>query len=172
MYAYPAFYAVLTVLYGLLLIWFLYKVIRNYQFGLLTLHHCVMTVVVLGLLEVLVNAAVYWSKNATGVPLCCPITSGVIVSTSLSVVKKALSRWLLLAVAMGFGVVVSSLTRAQTAYVSVLTLTYVVLCLIVDLRAAESTVVVQSTWEFALEVKVLWCSSGGRSRCNPSPPPL
>ncbi len=153
MYAYPAFYAALVSAYFLLLLWFVYKVVRNLQFGLLRLHHFVMTLVVLGLLEALVSTAVYYSKNDSGVPVCCPVTGGTVVATALSVFKRALSRWLLLAVAMGFGVVVAELRKPQVAYVTGLTLGYAVLGLIVDLRALESTEVVQSTWEFALQVK-------------------
>ena len=54
-YAYPPFYAALVAGYVMLLLWFLYRVVRNLHYGLLALHYFVGAVVTLGLVEVTVN---------------------------------------------------------------------------------------------------------------------
>lgn len=58
-YAYPPFYAALVAGYVMLLLWFLYRVVRNLHYGLLALHYFVGAVVTLGLVEVSVNTFMY-----------------------------------------------------------------------------------------------------------------
>ena len=56
----------------------------------------------------------YSSKNETGVPPCCPYSADVVVISILNGLKRTLLRMLLLAVALGFGVVERRLNRRNT----------------------------------------------------------
>jgi hypothetical protein len=111
--------------------------------------------IVLGLIEMAVWFGTYGSKNDTGVPTPCPIcptTSDYIAAVVLSVAKRAVSRALLLAVALGYGVVKESLGRRRALQITALCLAYFIAGTLDEVEKETSYSVQQTAWEFPVFV--------------------
>ena len=106
-------YGVLLAAYLVLLCLFVGAMVRNRE-HLLPLQYLVLGVIGLGTLEMILSLATYDSKNVTGIPTpcnVCPVTADYMSSVVANVFKRSASRVLLLAVAMGFGVVFPTLPQ-------------------------------------------------------------
>lgn len=117
-YGYLPFYGTLFVGYCLLGLFFLVALVRHRKY-LLSLQWLILGVIVLGTVEMASWFFMYESKNRSGIPTpcnVCPTTSDYMTAVVLNVGKRAISRVLLLAVCLGFGVVYPSLDR-RTALV-------------------------------------------------------
>lgn len=149
-YGLMAFYGVLLVVYVLLTTGFgiLGAIKRRY---LILLQYCVFGVLALGVVEAAAYHFMYKSKNNSGVPTPCADcgapTSDYLAAISLSVFKRAFSRALLLAVALGFGVVHPSLSRKETLSIVGLSLAYLLFGLVNDVKRSTTYDVGPSSWE-------------------------
>jgi hypothetical protein len=123
MWSYLPFYGALTAVYAVAAGWFALLMARN-RASLLDLQWAILGVMALGLAEsaawLLTNARM----NASGAPACCPLRGDIVVSFVLQTLKQTVSRVLLLAVCLGFGVVRPRLSTQQTLVVGVLGAAY------------------------------------------------
>jgi len=98
--------------------------------------------ILMGVAESAAHLFMYVSKNASGVPTPCAdcgaASADFLLAVSLSVVKRAASRALLLAVALGFGVVHARLAPRTAAFVACAGLAYLAFGLADDLHAATT----------------------------------
>lgn len=152
-YGLMPFYGVLLVAYVLVAVHFgvLGFLRRRY---LILLQYCVFGVLLIGIIEAAAFHGMYKEKNGSGVPTPCsdcgPPGSNYLAAVSLAVFKRAFSRALLLAVALGFGVVHRRLTRSQTLSIIGLSLAYLVCGLANDLKRSTTYDVGPSQWELPL----------------------
>lgn len=115
-YGYLPFYSSLLVGYSLLALFFLFCLVKHRQY-ILSLQWLILGVILMGTLEMAVWTGTYSSKNESGIPTpcnVCPTTSDYMTAVVLNVAKRAISRVLLLAVTLGFGVVHPSLDKRTT----------------------------------------------------------
>lgn len=77
-----------------------------------------------GLTETAVLAFTFGSHNVSGEPTCCPVVPSMVAGAVLAALKWTLSHSLLLAVCLGYGVVVPSLPRQQIVGLFVLSALY------------------------------------------------
>jgi len=98
-------FAIFTFLYLVLLA-------ANWE-RLLPVHWCIFLVITVAFLEALSWFLAYWDMNSTGQPYCCPFPTAVAVGMVLEVLRRTLSRALLLLLCLGFGVARCSLHRHE-----------------------------------------------------------
>jgi hypothetical protein len=143
------FYGVLFVAYLLGVVLYSALCCKNRE-HLLALQAAVLGLLVLGAVEMAVWFFTFNSKNETGVPTpcnVCPTTSDYMAAVVLSVLKTTVSRALLLAVSLGYGVVHAALSRRTTIYLAALSLTYFLFAALNQVEK-ETTYSVQATaWE-------------------------
>jgi hypothetical protein len=121
------YFGTLFVIYALAMLAYGLAILLRRRW-VLPLQLAIFGVMVAGSIEMATWFAVMQSKNASGVPTpcdVCPITSDYVAAVVLSVVKRSVSRGLLLAVALGFGVVTARMPRRTTYALAALCLTYV-----------------------------------------------
>lgn len=115
-------YLLLAAIYGMLMVY-------HRQF-LILLQYCVQGVLVFSIIEAALWFFMYKSKNESGIPTPCSDcgspSSDYLAAVVLSVLKRAVSRALILAVALGFGVVYPSLSRKVTAIIGALSFAYLI----------------------------------------------
>jgi len=87
-------------------------------------HYGLLFVIALGAAEAWTWFISYLVLNSTGTPLCCPFGSLIIASMSLSAVQQTAARALLLTVALGLGLIKSSLGIRDTICILALSLAY------------------------------------------------
>ena len=137
-FAYLPFYASLAFLYVVLTVTFLVLLLRH-RHDLLWLQYVLFGVVATGLIEVLVWFSMYLDLNFTGKPLCCPLHSFATVAVVLNVFKRTVSRCLLVAVCLGFGVVRPKLSCRTTSTILLLGVLYFGFSTNSDIRLNSST---------------------------------
>ena len=153
-------YGVLLGAYLLLLLAYAILMCLNASY-VLPLQYMVLGVIVAGTLEMVVSLGTFSTKNTTGVPTpcnICPITSDYMAGVVLNVLKRAVSRVLLLAVAMGFGVLHPSLPHKVSAGLAALGLVYAAFGILAAVKAETSYDDTPTTWElplFALDLVFL-----------------
>lgn len=114
----PFFYAT-AISYMVLLAVFLVCMAKNSKY-LIRLQWLACAIVVIGLSENAVWVFVYAGSNSRGYRICCPLVWGALAAIILHAVKRATCRCLLLAVACGYGVVHSKLSRSGTVAILLL----------------------------------------------------
>jgi hypothetical protein len=142
-------YGALLGLYLILLLSYAAAFVVQRQF-LLPLQWLVGGVILVGFLEMAASLGTFHSKNLSGVPTpcnICPITSDYMAAVVLNVVKRAASRVLLLAVAMGFGVVHPSLPRRSTLMLAGLGAAYGLAGLLAAVERETTYEAGPNTWE-------------------------
>eukprot|EP00633_Aureoumbra_lagunensis_P005230 CAMPEP_0197316526 /NCGR_PEP_ID=MMETSP0891-20130614/42889_1 /TAXON_ID=44058 ORGANISM="Aureoumbra lagunensis, Strain CCMP1510" /NCGR_SAMPLE_ID=MMETSP0891 /ASSEMBLY_ACC=CAM_ASM_000534 /LENGTH=523 /DNA_ID=CAMNT_0042806019 /DNA_START=15 /DNA_END=1586 /DNA_ORIENTATION=+ len=92
--------------------------------NVITVHYGLLFVIALGAAEAWTWFISYLVLNSTGTPLCCPFGSLIIASMSLSAVQQTAARALLLTVALGLGLIKSSLGIRDTICILALSLAY------------------------------------------------
>jgi hypothetical protein len=127
------FYALMVVLYLGLMCAFLFFVVRHCA-SLLWLQWCLFGLIVLGFVEACGWLLLYLQLNYSGVPVCCPLYSGAVAAVVINVVKRAVSRCLLLSVCLGFGVVRPVLPRRISCVIAVLGVLFVGFATYADIR--------------------------------------
>jgi hypothetical protein len=153
-------YGVLLACYLLLLVTYAVLMCVNRSY-VLPLQYMVLGVIVTGTLEMMVSLGTFNSKNATGVPTpcnICPITSDYITAVVLNVLKRAVSRVLLLAVSMGFGVIYPSLPTRVTLGLGAMGALYAIAGIVAAVQAETTYDDAPSSWElpvFALDLVFL-----------------
>jgi hypothetical protein len=120
--------------------------------------------------QVSVYAATYWSMNRTGKPVCCPPSALTLAGVVLYATKLAASRWLLLALCMGFGVMSQLLTRRQFVYITVLVMSYWLASIVSEIQDLrdQGTVRVASlfaTLQSILDILIIFTSQWPRWHC-------
>jgi len=149
-YGLMPFYGVLFVIYIVLALALLAIGLIKRKY-LILLQYCIFGVITLGIVEAATYLFMYRSKNESGIPTPCADcgnpTSDYLAAVSMSVIKRAVSRAVLLAVAMGFGVVHPSLSRRHTLGIVGLSLAYFAFGLINDLKRSTTYDVGPSMWE-------------------------
>jgi len=68
--------------------------------------------------------AIFVAHNESGLPFCCPTKPEVVAAAVLTALKWAASHALLLAVCLGYGVVVPKLPRRQAVALAALSVLY------------------------------------------------
>ena len=137
-FAYLPFYASLAFLYIVLAITYLVLLLRH-RHDLLWLQYVLFGVVTTGLVEVLVWFSMYLDLNFTGKALCCPLHSFATAAVVLNVFKRTVSRCLLVAVCLGFGVVRPKLSWRNTLSILILGVLYFGFSTNSDIRLNSST---------------------------------
>ena len=142
-------YGVLLAAYTLLALVFIIALVRNREY-ILPLQWLVLGVIGIGLLEMMLALGTYDTKNKTGSPTpcnICAITADYIATAVANVLKRTASRILLLAVAMGFGVVYPSLPTRSTIGLVILGLAYAVAGILDEVERETTYDVAPSMWE-------------------------
>jgi hypothetical protein len=142
-------YGMLLALYLALLLAYAGAFVVQRAF-LLPLQWLVGGVILVGFLEMAASLGTFHSKNGTGVPTpcnICPVTSDYMAAVVLNVAKRAVSRVLLLAVAMGFGVVHPALPRRATALLAGLCGAYALSALLAAVERETTYEAGPNTWE-------------------------
>jgi hypothetical protein len=142
-------YGVLLAAYTLLALIFIVALVRNREF-ILPLQWLVLGVIAIGLFEMMLSLGTYDTKNKTGVPTpcnICAVTGDYMSAVVANVLKRTASRVLLLAVAMGFGVVYPSLPSRSTLGLIILGITYAVAGLLDEVERETTYDVGPSMWE-------------------------
>eukprot|EP00164_Ancoracysta_twista_P004253 GFYU01005731.1.p1 GENE.GFYU01005731.1~~GFYU01005731.1.p1 ORF type:complete len:515 (+),score=109.61 GFYU01005731.1:170-1714(+) len=127
LYGYLPFYGVITICYLVVgFVWFVLCLMHWRE--IIRLQNLISVVIFLGMLETTLFYFYHLSFNNTGVRSSGP----AVVGTIARVLKKAVSRMLVLVVAMGYGVLRPSL--GQTAYkVAVLGICYIIFSMLLDI---------------------------------------
>ena len=150
----------LFVTYLLVLLAYCALLVRH-RAHLLQLQLGVLALMALGTLEMAVWFGTYDSKNRTGVPtpcdVCGPVTGDYVVASVLTVFKRALSRCLLLAVALGYGVVRPVLEGGQVARIGALGLAYAVFGVLDEVQKSTTYDSAESAWVLGLLVVDMAC---------------
>ncbi|KAA0148719.1 hypothetical protein FNF29_06501 [Cafeteria roenbergensis] len=94
----------------------------------ISLQGFVVALAVIGAIETGTLFAIFADHNESGVPFCCPTKPEVIVAAILTALKWAVSLAILLAVCLGYGVVLPNLPRPQWAGLAILTVAYFGAC--------------------------------------------
>ena len=142
-------YGVLLAAYTLLALIFIIALVRNREF-ILPLQWLVLGVIAIGLFEMMLSLGTYDTKNKTGVPTpcnICAVTGDYMSAVVANVLKRTASRVLLLAVAMGFGVVYPSLPSRSTLGLIILGITYAIAGLLDEVERETTYDVGPSMWE-------------------------
>ena len=113
LYGFLPFNSALTVGYALTSLWFVALFVRN-RANLLRLQYFILAVMAMGTLETLTWFLTYSNMNGSGQPSCCPMRTDIIFAIVVNVIKKTVSRLLLLSVCLGYGVVRPRLERNAT----------------------------------------------------------
>lgn len=95
----------------------------------LRMQYLVLACIVTACVESVVWTAVWFGKNTSGIPTpctVCGVSSDYVFAVSLSVLRRAVSRVLLLALSLGFGVVSPTLSRNHTLACAALGIAYAV----------------------------------------------
>mmetsp|Transcript_15921 Transcript_15921/g.37104 ORF Transcript_15921/g.37104 Transcript_15921/m.37104 type:complete len:555 (-) Transcript_15921:220-1884(-) len=121
-------------------------------------HYFITAVVWMAAIEALGWFMAYVLMNTGGAPYCCPFPPAVVVAMCFEMLRRTLSRALLLIICMGYGIVRESLTMKEIIMVSVLSLSYLVASVLVDVHdIAEINDLGRSTthsmwWDFPVLV--------------------
>lgn len=127
------------MLYLALLLAFSVSVCR-YRQELLWLHYVLTAVVIVGTIEVVTWFSMFVDLNTTGAPICCPLHAFAGFAIVLNVVKRTVSRCVLVAVCLGFGVVRPRLPMRQTIAIVTLGAMYFVFATVSDIRINSAVV--------------------------------
>ena len=120
------FYGFLFVSYLLTILVYAILMCRQRK-HLLPLQYAIFTLLFISLLEMALWFFTYNSKNDNGIPTpcaVCPTTPDYMTAVVFSVIKRTVSHALLLAVALGYGVVKEKLPRRTTIIILGLSLAY------------------------------------------------
>lgn len=90
----------------------------------LHLHHAILGVVLIAVVEASTWFTAYHLINQNGEPYCCPFPSPVVAALVLQVFRQTFSRTLLLVVSLGYGIVRPKLMPTEWIAVSIVTLLY------------------------------------------------
>lgn len=113
---------VALVLFGLV---FLVLYMRHRE-SALHLHHAILAVVLISVVEASTWFTAYHLLNQSGEPYCCPFPSPVVASLVLQVFRQTFSRTLLLVVSLGYGIVRPKLMATEWVAVFIVTFLYFV----------------------------------------------
>lgn len=139
-FGYLPFYGSLFAMYLLLVLIYAISLVRNRKY-ILRLQWLIFFVMILGALEMATWTFTYDAKNRSGSPTpcnVCPVTSDYIAAVVLNAAKRAISRVLLLAVCLGFGVVHPTLDRRNTVMIAALGLGYFVFSMMDEISKETS----------------------------------
>lgn len=135
-YGYLPFLGVLASLYLLLLIAFTYWSCR-YRATMLRMQWGILGVILMGFVETTTWFLTYVVMNDTGATSCCPWRTDIVFAMFSKNVKQAVSGLLVLAVALGWGVVRPNLSRRTSVLVILLGFFYLTFSVKFDLVRME-----------------------------------
>lgn len=121
-------------------------------------HYFITAVVWTVAIEALCWFMAYVLMNTQGDPYCCPFPVPVVVAMCFEMLRRTLSRSLLLIICMGYGIVRDTLEKKEILMVSLLSLAYLVASVMVDAHdIAEINDIGRSTqhspwWDFPVLV--------------------
>jgi len=158
------FYFVMVVLYVILAVVFT-RLVLKHKNEVLRLQMALLVVIFLGLFEVCIWFLFYLDLNASGRPACCPLHQFAFFAIGLNVLKRTISRCVLVAVCLGFGVVRPKLRRKTTVLICALGTAYFGLATNADIRINSSSYpVVDDFWTVPVTILdvvfVLWIYHG------------
>lgn len=146
------FYGLMVTMYLLLMCSFLFFLVRHCR-NLLWIQYFLFGLITLGFVEVCGWFLLYLQLNYSGVPVCCPLYDGAVVTVVLNVFKRAMSRCLLLAVCLGFGVVRPVLGRGETCVITGLGCLFMGFAIYADIRINNvSTTQTMDLWGLPVTV--------------------
>ena len=100
--------------------------------SLMLVHYSIMSVVVVAFAESLTWFIAYEGMNMGGQPYCCPFPRAVVAAMVFKMLRRTLSRTLLLVVCLGYGIARPALTMREVFAVAVLSFCYLVASVSVD----------------------------------------
>ena len=111
------------IAYTLTIFYFVYYYFKHRKQSL-PVHHGILVVLVIALLESGVWLYTYVTLNIDGRPTCCPFPKEMIASLCSMVIRETAVRSLLLVVSLGYGIARPKLIRAETIAVFVISAIY------------------------------------------------
>ena len=135
-YGFLPFLGLLSCAYLVLLLVFGYLVFRH-RSTMLKMQWGILGVVIMGLIETTTWFMTYVVMNDTGETSCCPWRSDIVFAMFAKNLKQTVSGLLVLAVALGWGVVKASLSRRMTLIVLLLGFFYLAFSVKFDLVRME-----------------------------------
>ncbi|TDH73624.1 hypothetical protein CCR75_002085 [Bremia lactucae] len=123
LYGMLPFSGFLTVGYLMLDVFFVVLLIRH-RLQLLSLHWCILLILIMGTTASAVSLYAFYRMNTTGEPVCCPYPTTFLVSTILDTFVRTLARIILLIVCLGYGIVRSHLSRVEIGIIALLSFLY------------------------------------------------
>lgn len=73
------------------------------------MHYAILAVITIALAESIMWFAAYLDMNESGEPYCCPVPPTVVAAMSLELLRRTVSRALLLVLCLGWGTVTPAL---------------------------------------------------------------
>lgn len=125
LYGMLPFSALLSMGYFALEVFFVVLLIKHRK-HMISLHHGIQTVLVMGIAASAAWLYAFYRMNKTGEPVCCPYPTTMLVAVVLDTTMRTVARLLLVVVCLGYGIVYPSLRRGQVALVALLSLAYFV----------------------------------------------
>ena len=122
--------ALLFFVFALIYIFFL----CGNRSSIMIVHYSVMVVVVVAFAEATAWFIAYEGMNASGQPYCCPFPKTVVIAMLLKMLRRSLSRTLLLVLCMGYGITRDSLTKREILSVIILSVSYLTASATVDVH--------------------------------------
>lgn len=98
---------------------------------LLISNWCILIVVFLCTFESLMWFSAYLDMNESGQPYCCPFPILIAISMFLQVIRRTISRALLLSICLGLGLAKESLNKNEKCFLFILSLLYLISSLLV-----------------------------------------
>lgn len=122
---------------GRAVIFFVFAVVNAFLLhahrkSLMLVHYSIMSVVVVAFAESLTWFIAYEDMNMGGQPYCCPFPRAVVAAMAFKMLRRTLSRTLLLVVCLGYGIARPALTTREVLAVAMLSLCYLVASVSVD----------------------------------------
>jgi hypothetical protein len=124
MYGFLPFQTMLTASYIVLDLVFI-ALLMYHRDVAIPLQYGILVVLILGTIESSAWQYAYNEMNLTGEPSCCPFPKALVAAVLLEMVRKTVSRILLLVVSLGLGMVRPELQRREVIAITVLALFYV-----------------------------------------------
>jgi hypothetical protein len=125
----------LVALVSLFLVFLVYCV--RYGDKLLPLHYAILVACFVAVIDGSVAMDAYFNINRTGQPDCCPFASPIVASLVVQIIRQTVSRILLLAVALGWGVARPTLAVAEWALIGGLGVAYLVTNMVTEMSEVK-----------------------------------
>jgi hypothetical protein len=118
--------AISFTIFGMMFLW-LFLLFKE---SVMSLHVQILGVFALAILESIAWTVAYMILNENGNPYCCPFSNHVVLAMCLQVLRQTFSRYLLLVVSLGYGIVRPKLMGGEWCVVGIVTIIYLIASMI------------------------------------------